>query len=128
MEKGFTLVELLAVLIIISIITLIATPAVLKSVEDSRNKSTEDSVKIILKEAEKYYLENIDEDLEEIDLSNKTIVYNGNQAKKGIIKFTENGLAYGKMYLNGYCVEIRKNGKIILDKLAESECDIIVSY
>jgi prepilin-type N-terminal cleavage/methylation domain-containing protein len=35
-KKGFTLVELLAVIVILAVIALIATPSVLKMIEQSR--------------------------------------------------------------------------------------------
>ena len=43
MKKGFTLVELLAVIVILAIIALIATPIVLKVIDNSRVGAAEQS-------------------------------------------------------------------------------------
>ena len=47
-EKGFTLIELLAVIVILAIIALIATPIILSIIEDTRNSSKDESVKLYL--------------------------------------------------------------------------------
>ncbi len=47
-RKGFTLIELLAVIVILSIIALIATPIILGIIEDTRNSSKDESVKLYL--------------------------------------------------------------------------------
>ncbi len=55
-NKGFTLVELLAVIVILAIIALIATPAILRVIEDSRKKSAEDSMYGYIKAVEQGYV------------------------------------------------------------------------
>ena len=47
-RKGFTLIELLAVIVILAIIALIATPIILSIIEDTRNSSKDESVKLYL--------------------------------------------------------------------------------
>ena len=47
-RKGFTLIELLAVIVILAIIALIATPIILGIIEDTRNSSKDESVKLYL--------------------------------------------------------------------------------
>ena len=47
-KKGFTLIELLAVIVILAIIALIATPIILSIIEDTRNSSKDESVKLYL--------------------------------------------------------------------------------
>ncbi len=44
MKKGFTLVELLAVIVILSVITLITVPMVMNVIEDSKKKAAVESV------------------------------------------------------------------------------------
>jgi len=52
MKKGFTLVELLAVIIILAVIALIATPIVLNVVEKTRKSAFESSVNGIIEAIE----------------------------------------------------------------------------
>ena len=47
-KNGFTLIELLAVIVILAIIALIATPIILSIIEDTRNSSKDESVKLYL--------------------------------------------------------------------------------
>ena len=53
MKKGFTLVELLAVIVILAIIALIAVPIVLGIINDSKKSSEKESVKLYLDTTEK---------------------------------------------------------------------------
>lgn len=55
-QKGFTLIELLAVIVILAIIALIATPMVLKYIEQSRKGAAERSTEAVAKAAETAYL------------------------------------------------------------------------
>ena len=57
-KRGFTLVELLAVIVILIIVTLLAVPAVLKMLNVNRGKSYDAKVKIILKQAKQFAREN----------------------------------------------------------------------
>ena len=47
MKKGFTLVELLAVIVILAIIMVIAAPHILKIIDSSRDTAWDDNVKLI---------------------------------------------------------------------------------
>ena len=125
-QKGFTLVELLAVIVILSIILLIAVPAVKKTVDSAKKKSAENDAVMIKNIAEKYYTSNLDKDEEitGVDLSSDTLTYSGEKPTKGYLYFTEDGIAYGKMYINGYCVEVKSDGTNASEKVSESDCDI----
>ncbi len=54
-NKAFTLIELLAVIIILAIVALIATPIILDVIEDSRDSANLSEVNLILGGAETYY-------------------------------------------------------------------------
>ena len=55
-QKGFTLIELLAVIVILAIIALIATPMVLKYIDDARRGAAERSTEAVAEAAEKEYV------------------------------------------------------------------------
>ena len=57
-KKGFTMIELLAVIVIMSILALIATPAVYKYVTKSRGTSTDTMLKSTYEAAENYIMDN----------------------------------------------------------------------
>ena len=125
-KKGFTLIELLAVIVILAVIALIATPAVLNIIEDSKKSAAEASARNIASAAKSYYMQNIMDNKpnSNVDLSTNTLKYDGEQATKGSISYDKDGNAYGKMYISGYCVEIKSDGTVSSDKVKESECDI----
>ena len=125
-KKGFTLIELLAVIVILAVIALIATPAVLNIIEDSKKAAAEASARNIASTAKTYYMQKImeGETVSDIDLSGSTLTYDGDKATKGSISYDANGNTYGKMYVSGYCIEIKANGDIVSEKTEESNCDI----
>jgi len=124
-RKGFTLIELLAVIVILAIIALIATPAVLNIIEDSRKSAAEASARNIVNAAKTFYMNETMNGRTpgSVDLSGTTLKYDGDQASKGNISFT-NGDASGKMYISGYCVEVDIDGNVTSEKMAEEDCDI----
>ena len=126
MKKGFTLIELLAVIVILAVILTIAVPAVKKTVDSAKKKSAENDAIMIKNIAEKYYTSNLDKDEEitGVDLSSDTLSYSGEKPTKGYLYFTEDGIAYGKMYINGYCVEVKSDGTNTSTKTNESDCNV----
>ena len=54
-KKGFTLVELLAVIVILAIILVIAVPKILTVIDDTRTESMKSSAKMIIDSAEREY-------------------------------------------------------------------------
>lgn len=57
-KKGFTLVELLAVIVILSIIAIVSFTVIFKMVNNSRTKLYDENIAIIEKAAEKWTAEN----------------------------------------------------------------------
>jgi len=76
MKKGFTIVELLAVMVLLSIIALITVPVVLKTIDKAENRTLEVSANLYLKAVEKVIVEK-NEDLE-IIFSPETCKVNDN--------------------------------------------------
>jgi len=124
-KKGFTLIELLAVIVILAIIALIAVPAVLNIIEDSRKGAAEASARNIVSAAKTYQMNQSmkGETVESIDLSETEFKYSGEQAIKGNITFT-NGKASGKLYVSGYCVEIKIDGTVTSEKMEADDCSL----
>ena len=124
-KKGFTLIELLAVIVILAVIALIATPAVLNIIEDSKKSAAEASARNIASAAKAYYMSNLMNDIStgDIDLSNGSFKYDGEQATKGYITYDAKGNVTGKMYVSGYCIEITESNTTS-EKVDESKCDI----
>ena len=57
-KKGFTLVELLAVIVILAVILIIAMPKISEVIKNSKEASLETTAKLIASQAEKKYTEN----------------------------------------------------------------------
>ena len=129
MKKGFTLIELLAVIVILAVIAIIATPAVLNIIEDSKKAAAEASARNIVGAAKTHYMQNVMDNKpnSSIDLSTDTLKYDGDKAKKGNLTYDANGNVSGKMYISGYCVEIKSDGFIASSKTNEDECNITSS-
>ena len=65
-RKGFTLVELLAVIVILAIIMIIAIPAVLSTMEQARQKTFSEYVTKVHNAANNFYLKNISFDTDAV--------------------------------------------------------------
>ena len=61
MKRGFTLVELLAVMILLGVVSLIAIPSIGKILNRSREKARESTKNELIKAAKNYYADNIRE-------------------------------------------------------------------
>ena len=95
--RGFTLVELLAVIVILAIILVIAVPKITDTIKNSKKASFESSAKTIAAQAEKKKMENeILEDagsincsdvvkLNDTDYGNCSITFDGNTAKVSLV-------------------------------------------
>ena len=108
--KGFTLVELLAVIVILAIILVIAVPKITDTIKNSKIASFESSAKTIAAQAEKKKMENeILEDagsincrdvvkLNDTDYGNCSITFDGNTAK---VTLVGKGKFEGLQVING---------------------------
>lgn len=61
MKKGFTLVELLVVIVILGLIALVVYPSVIKIINDSRESAYESQIKIVEKAAKEWGVEHPNE-------------------------------------------------------------------
>lgn len=106
MKKGFTLVELLAVIVVLGVIALIAVPQILNVVEDSRKGAFKDSASGLIEAAELYYTQYAGQELE-LDLSDKNIVkdlnFKGTPPDGGTLYASKEGDFALQMYNSKYC-------------------------
>ena len=58
MKKGFTLIELLTVIVLLGIIAAITVPIIVDTIQDSRIKSCEETVRTIESAAERWHAHN----------------------------------------------------------------------
>lgn len=122
MKKGFTLVELLGVIIIIIAIGLVTVPVVSFILDDSKGKAYDAQVKIIIASADNYVLDNIDSINKPIDyvsieelqkggyLEKKDVINSETNEKENgcvVIKFSKDKFKY--TYNKKTCTEINKD-------------------
>ena len=100
-KKGFTLVELLAVIVILGVILLIAVPKVLEAIDNSKLSSFAASSKLIAAEAEREYvkrtvLETLNQESDPITCNDVTNI--SSDYENCDITFDSSGVAYVSVY------------------------------
>lgn len=77
-KKGFTLIELIAVLIVIAIIIIIAYPKINDSIKQNRARMYTEQEKRLVEAAIKYLNENyFEENVDSFSISKNTLIING---------------------------------------------------
>lgn len=114
MKRGFTLVELLAVIIALGIIVGIAVPGITKIMEKSRIKAFEASVKGYIKAADmdnsdrgglkNYY--SIADGIVTEEKTNENIDVQTGTSENGSMEIDNKGKVNGSIYNNRYCAKI----------------------
>ena len=114
MKKGFTLVELLAVIIALGIVVGIVVPGITKIMEQSRTKAFEASVKGYIKAADmdnsdrgglkNYY--SIADGMVTEDKTNENIDVQTGTSENGTLEIDNKGKTNGVIYNNRYCAKI----------------------
>ena len=105
-KKGFTLVELLAVIVVLAIIAMIAIPQVLNVIEKSRKGSFKDSAIGLMDSAKMYYAPYAGTEVEfNLGYEETLNLFNfkGTKPNGGLLYISEEGLIAIKMYNNKYC-------------------------
>ena len=109
-KKGFTLVELLAVIVILAVISLIATPMILGVIEKANKSAAIQSANGIMDAAEKYMIESmvLGTNASRFDFPNDTkLSYKGKKPESGTLLVDDNGNMSITIKVNGYCVRKR---------------------
>src|SRR5574344_1485245 len=98
-SKGFTLVELLATLLILGVLATIITPIVTKTIKKARISAATRSAENYVYEATLYFNENssdYDNLIDKLDI-------NGTKASSGTIKVNKNCEVFMALVINNYC-------------------------
>lgn len=106
-KDGFTLVELMAIIIVLGIIAIITVPVVNNTINKSRKKAYEVQVSVIIESAHKWGVKNVDR----LPVGNEKIN----------VKLSE--------LINGNYIENIKNNKIInpIDRTEMNGC-VVIEY
>ena len=114
-NKGFTLVELLAVIVILALIALIATPIILNVINDAKKQAAKDSAYGYMDAVEKYIVsseledESIPDGIYRVEDLNKKISVKGSTPDNGIIKIENKEVKKYDIGIDGYVVS---NGEV----------------
>ena len=105
MKKGFTLVELLATIVVLGVIALIAIPTVMDSVATAKEQAALSSIDGLIKAAENYYYKRSSEGNEISEYENilSLIEYKGEQPESGQMRFLRSGTLQISAEYNNKC-------------------------
>lgn len=120
-KKGFTLVELLAVIVILGVIGTIATPIVKKYINDSKLDSAEASLKSVERAANLYFINNNVKNQMVIDLTSNQLQMKNNKIEKGYVIGNRKSFKI-YLYKDGYCM-FKEGKNIIIEKKKLANCD-----
>jgi prepilin-type N-terminal cleavage/methylation domain-containing protein len=105
-KKGFTLVELLAVIVVLSVIALIAVPITLNLIEESKKNSFKSSVSGMIQSIEIFSTKKVGSkvtlNLGEEDVIQK-LDFSGKKPSAGMVYIDEDGIISIIMYSKKYC-------------------------
>ena len=101
MKKGFTLVELLAVITVLGIVIVIATVSVNNIMDQSRKKAVEATARSIIRASELYSFDN--EYYESMSVLDLRLSYDGTKPESGTVQTNDEGDTRIAILLNGWC-------------------------
>lgn len=112
MKKGFTLIELMAVVVIISLVCLLTFPNIVNQIKKSKDANKDNVEKVIISAAKRYVNDNIDKYNEERDycIAVQTLIDN-DYLKEDIVKDEENDItdySVSLMLSDKYVYELKK--------------------
>ena len=122
-NKGFTLVELLAVIVILALVALIATPIILNVINDAKKQAAKDSAYGYMDAVEKYIVSSELEDksiqdgtYSVEDLNSMGVSVKGSTPDNGNIEIKNSSVKSYDIGIDGYVV---RNGKV--DKVSTTK-------
>lgn len=112
MKKGFTLIELMAVVVIISLVCLLTFPNIVNQIKKSKDANKDNVEKVIISAAKRYVNDNIDKYNEEGDycIAVQDLI-NNDYLKEDIVKDEENDItdySVSLMLSDKYVYELKK--------------------
>ena len=120
-NKGFTLVELLAVIVVLAIISIITIPMIGNVIEESREAAFKDSVLSAFNSVEYYVMDNNLGDIPENGIEVKLLNLKNNNFKSGKIVKNSLGLLTAEFLSDGnYCA----TGLLTNLNISKGECEI----
>ena len=126
-NKGFTLVELLAVIVILALIALIATPIILNVINDAKKQAAKDSAYGYMDAVEKYIVSSELEDKSIKDgtyrveeLNSMGVSVKGSTPDNGTIKIESKTVKSYDIGIDGYAVSNGKVDKVSTTKKIEN--------
>ena len=130
-RKGFTLVELLAVIVILAIISIITIPMIGNVIEESKKKALEQSVNGLVEAARYYSIDNdgtyeflFDENKKGETINGKKLSYNGSINAEGKLYLDQDGNISICVYNDKYYAYKNYNSGIVIGNRSEDNCDI----
>ena len=128
-KNGFTLVELLAVIVIMGLILVIVVPKITQTIQNSKKKTLELTAKNIAKSAEEKYIENDILGLEEEISCESILEISNNDYSLCILSFSEDGDASvsikGKGRYKGLYV---CDGTKVEAEATDNQCESLSSF
>ena len=126
-NKGFTLVELLAVIVILALIALIATPIILNVINDAKKQAAKDSAYGYMDAVEKYIVSSELEDKSIKDrtysveeLNNMGVSVKGSTPDNGNIEIKEGAVKNYNLGIDGYYITKDEVKKVSTTKKIEN--------
>ena len=126
-NKGFTLVELLAVIVILALIALIATPIILNVINDAKKQAAKDSAYGYMDAVEKYIVSSELEDksikdgtYSVEDLNSMGVNVKGSTPDNGTIKIESKTVKSYNLGIDGYYITKDKVEKVSTTKKIEN--------
>ena len=120
-KKAFTLIELLAVIVVLSVVVAITVPVVSKSIENSKKNSAIESANGLIQSAEYYFL-TASPKYGKIDVLNEKLNFKGEKPDLGEVEINKQGKSRIYTYVNGYCVTKEFGTELYANKTNKEDC------
>lgn len=128
-EKAFSLIEILAVIVILALIALITTPIMIGITENSRKKSFENSAYGVINSVKHYYVDKLSKNLavgeHKFTFPTNELSLSGNMPAGGMAKLHSDGQIEIAIHDNRFCAtkNIDEDAVTVKDYV-EGECDL----